>query len=81
MRRHDRVAEHEQRVDVRVVLDIVGRGVGAAGPHGTARGSLTLNLAPQPCLVRRMDRQGDVLKKKVFGIRETKKGTKASELL
>ena len=46
MRRHERVAEQKQRVIVRVVLVIVRRGVGAAGPHGTARGSLTLNPAP-----------------------------------
>ena len=46
MRRHDRVAEQKQRVIVRVVLVIVRRRVGAAGPRGTARGSLTLNPAP-----------------------------------
>ena len=46
MRRHDGVAAQKQRVIVHVVLVVVRRGVGAASPHGTARGSLTLNLAP-----------------------------------
>ena len=48
MRRHDDVSEQKQRVVVRVVLVVVRRGVGATSPQGTARGSLTLNLAPHP---------------------------------
>ena len=46
MRRHDGVAEKKQRVVVRLVLVVTRRDVGAASPHGTAHGSLTLNLAP-----------------------------------
>ena len=44
--RYDGVTNQE-RVIVRVVLVIVRRGVGATNPHGTARESLTMNLAPQ----------------------------------
>ena len=45
-RRNEGVGEQEQRRVARVVLIVIGRGVGTASPHGTGRGCLRLNLTP-----------------------------------
>ena len=45
-RRNEGVGKQEQQGVARVVLIVIGRGVGTAGPHGTGREGLRPVLTP-----------------------------------